>query len=273
LPILATFTGLALLHHRLVVEDTPNRLRTLVTAEALVVLGFFGTVVAMALFTRWIVRRLRLVEESARCLRLEQPLTALALGEDEVGQLEKQLEITSELLFNRLNNLREREERLQAILDQTTAVIYVKDFEGRYLFMNRHCEEIFGITRNEACGKSDVEIFPKQIATKFRENDLRVQELGHSVRFEEIAPHQDGLHTYLSLKFPLRDANKRPYAVAGISTDITDRKRLEETLRQTNEELSKQADIPNWKTSPPVDFDSPPEGWIAGSYRKPVGSL
>jgi PAS domain S-box-containing protein len=162
---------------------------------------------------------------------------------------------------------------LEAILDQTTAVIYVKDFEGRYLFMNRHYEEVFKIIRNEACGKSDAEIFPRQIAKKFRENDLHVQKLGHPVRFEEIAPHQDGLHTYISLKFPLLDANKRPYAVAGISTDITDRKRLEEALRQTNEELSKQVDIPNWKTSPPVDFDFPPEGWIAGSYAKPIGSL
>jgi PAS domain S-box-containing protein len=269
LPMFALFAALALLNYSLVAGEVTYRLHTL-EVEAAVALGVLTTLGAMALFTRGVVRRLRLIEQSARCLRLGEPLNALVLGDDEVGQLEKQLEITSELLFNRLRKLRESEGNLQAILDQTTAVIYVKDFQGRYLFTNKRYEHIFGITRIEACGRTDAEVFPKQIAKKFRENDLHVLELGRPIQFEEVAPHQDGLHTYLSLKFPLLDAANKPYAVAGISTDITDRKRLENALRRTAEEFSHQTEAPSWEASPPVDFDSPPQGWIADSFSEPA---
>src|ERR1700736_314767 len=270
LPMLVLFAALALLDYTLIAGEVRYRLQGL-EVEAAVVLGVLSTLAAMALFTRGVVRRLRLIEQSARCLRLEQPLTALVLGDDEVGQLEKQLEITSELLFNRLRKLRESGETLHAILDQTTAVVYVKDFQGRYLFTNKRYEDLFGVTRSEVCGRTDEQVFPKQIAKKFRENDLHVLELGRSIQFEEIAPHQDGLHTYLSLKFPLLDAANKPYAVAGISTDISDRKRLEDALRRTAEELSQQTDVPSWEASPPVDFDSPPQGWIADSQGPPGG--
>ncbi|MEY2439159.1 MAG: hypothetical protein QOI34_544, partial [Verrucomicrobiota bacterium] len=267
---LASFAALALLHYRaLAVAGVSNQLPTLV-AEAAVALGLLTTAVAIGIFTRGIARRVRLIEESARRLRMDYPFVGLVPGDDEIGQLERQLEITNEFLRNRMLTLRESEERLQAILDQTTAVVYVKDREGRYLFTNKHYENVFGITRKEACGRTDAEVFPQQIAKKFRENDLRVLELGRSVQFEEIAPHQDGLHTYLSLKFPLLDANNKAYAVAGISTDISDRKRLEEALRRTNEKLSRQPDAPSWETSPPVDFGSPPAGWIADSVRTSI---
>jgi PAS domain S-box-containing protein len=57
------------------------------------------------------------------------------------------------------------------------------------------------------------------------------------VEYEEQAPHEDGLHTYLSIKFPLRDHTGTPYATCGISTDITERKRIEHTLRAHEEQL------------------------------------
>jgi len=57
------------------------------------------------------------------------------------------------------------------------------------------------------------------------------------VEYEEQAPHEDGLHTYLSIKFPLRDHTGKPYATCGISSDITERKRMEQTLRTHEEQL------------------------------------
>ncbi len=57
------------------------------------------------------------------------------------------------------------------------------------------------------------------------------------VEYEELAPHEDGLHTYLSIKFPLRDHTGKPYATCGISTDITERKRFEDTLRTHEQQL------------------------------------
>jgi PAS domain S-box-containing protein len=120
---------------------------------------------------------------------------------------------------------------LQSILDNSTAVIQVKDLGGHYLRINRQWEEIFGLRRSQIIGKTDHELFPKEIADRFRANDLEVAQAARTVEFEEVAPHQDGPHNYISIKFPLLDDGGMVYATAGISTDITDRKRAEEKLR------------------------------------------
>ena len=125
---------------------------------------------------------------------------------------------------------------LQSILDNSTAVIQVKDLEGRYLRINRRFEEIFKLRRSEILGKTDHELFPKEIADRFRANDLEVMQTGRPLEFEETAPQSDGLHNYISIKFPLFDDAGVVYATSGIFTDITDRKRVEEKLRH-NEQL------------------------------------
>ncbi len=124
---------------------------------------------------------------------------------------------------------------LQSILDNSTAVIQVKDMDGRYLRINRRFEQIFGLDRSEILGKTDHELFPKEIADRFRANDLEVMQTARPLEFEETAPHQDGLHNYISIKFPLFDDAGIIYATAGIFTDITDRKRVEERLRNSEQ--------------------------------------
>ena len=63
---------------------------------------------------------------------------------------------------------------------------------------------------------------------------------GRPVRLEEIAPGEDGPRTYITVKFPLMDADRRPYAICGISTDITERKRAEEEVHRLNAELEQR---------------------------------
>ncbi len=127
--------------------------------------------------------------------------------------------------------LRISEERLQSILDNTTAVIYVKDLAGRYLLINHRYEDLFHIRRDELVGRTDNDLFPREIADAFRNNDLRVIETGRALEMEELAPHDDGIHTYISIKFPLRGPGGGIYAVCGISTDITERKRAEQAAQ------------------------------------------
>lgn len=124
------------------------------------------------------------------------------------------------------------EERLQQIIDNTTAVIYVKDAEGRYVLINRRFEELFHVRREHMAGRTDYDVFPKEASDAFRANDRRVFESGQPVQFEETVPHDDGLHHYISLKFPLSDAEGRPRAVCGISADITERKRSEQVVAE-----------------------------------------
>ena len=129
--------------------------------------------------------------------------------------------------------IQESEGRLQAIMDGSSAVIYVKDLEGRYILINRKFETIFNLERTEIIGKTDFEIFPRDFAEAFRSNDAMVVVAKGPVQSEEVAPHADGLHTYVSNKFPLWDSGGCVYAVCGISTDITKRKLAEEALQES----------------------------------------
>ena len=123
--------------------------------------------------------------------------------------------------------LKKSEQLLQSVLDNSTTVVYVKDPEGKYLLINTIYEKLFHVNRNAIIGKTDHDIFPEDMAEAFRANDLKILETGESMEFEEVAPHDDGPHTYISVKFPLKDSDNKPYAVCGISTDITDRTRME----------------------------------------------
>jgi PAS domain S-box-containing protein len=133
--------------------------------------------------------------------------------------------------------LRRSQQLLRDVADNTTAVIYVKDVDGRFLFTNRRFEQLFHLTTDQIVGHTNHEIFPQKIADAFRANDLQVLERNSTVEYEEQAPHDDGLHTYISIKFPLCDHTGMPYATCGISTDITERKRLERTLRTHEQQL------------------------------------
>jgi PAS domain S-box-containing protein len=129
------------------------------------------------------------------------------------------------------------EERLQAILDNAPAVVYLKDIQGRYLLVNRQFEALFHLTHEKTIGTTDYDLFPQEQARLFRANDEKVIACLGAMEFEEVAPHDDGPHTYISVKFPLVNADGVAYALCGISTDISERKRAEERLQQACIEL------------------------------------
>jgi PAS domain S-box-containing protein len=119
------------------------------------------------------------------------------------------------------------ERSLHAILDNAASVIFLKDIEGRYLLVNRRFEELFHISKAEVIGRTDHDIFPAAIADRFRENDQKVLAAGKALAVEESAPHDDGLHSYISMKFPLDGPDPKANGICGIATDITERKQLE----------------------------------------------
>jgi PAS domain S-box-containing protein len=126
------------------------------------------------------------------------------------------------------------EHQLRAIIDHWPSVIFVKDRDGRYLLANQACEVIGGEPAEKIIGKTDYDYFPKEIADRFRADDLRVLQTATAMRYEEAVPVRGENRTTLTVKFPLCDSAGTPYAVCGIATDITDLKRAEQALRQAD---------------------------------------
>jgi diguanylate cyclase (GGDEF)-like protein/PAS domain S-box-containing protein len=129
------------------------------------------------------------------------------------------------------------ESRLLAFLSHIPAVIFVKDLEGRYLYVNDEFLRSFELEGSQILFRSDAEIFPDGQAGMFRGNDALVLESGSAMQFEETALYADGPHTSIVSKFPIRDDNGEIVALGGIATDITDRKRTTEALKKVNRAL------------------------------------
>jgi len=134
--------------------------------------------------------------------------------------------------------LRSNQGLLAAIVDNSEAVIYVKDLDGRYLLTNRRYEQIFNQQPGAMVGRTDYDLFEPAAAEAFRAMDQRALASDRAVIAEELAPQPDGMYAYLSVKAPLRDASGKVYATFGISTNITERKRMEERLRSKLAHLS-----------------------------------
>ena len=127
-------------------------------------------------------------------------------------------------------NLRETEARSNAFMDNSPAPAFLKNEEGRLVYVNRTFERALATTFAELRGKLDSEWLPPEEAARTRENDRKVLETGRTIQVEETVPTPDGLRQWLVFKFPFRDASGSRF-VGGVAVDITERKKVEEALR------------------------------------------
>lgn len=156
-----------------------------------------------------------------------------ALHRDAKGASEAIIEINRDVTQRKQAEeaLRESERQLHAILDTSTSIIFLKDLEGRYLYVNPPFRRLIDLPRDQIVGKTDAELFSPQQAAAFRGHDLDALQAGVPLVFEENALQQDGTHTSVVSKFPIRDQHGKIYAVCGIVTDITAQKRAESKFR------------------------------------------
>ena len=131
--------------------------------------------------------------------------------------------------------LRQSETRLEAFLENSPNLIFMKDPQGRYLYINREFGRAFRVRGEQIIGKTDGDVFSPEQAMAFQAGDRLVLETGVFMEFE-ISDHQDdGLHTRIVQKFPLFDVEGEICSVAGIATDITERIKQESARRYSEE--------------------------------------
>lgn len=111
---------------------------------------------------------------------------------------------------------------LKSIINDTNAIFFVKDEQGRFLMINRAFEKVFKKTEKEILGKSDADFTPKDLANEYRANDLKVRELGKPITFIETVQTTEGTKKFVSHKFPVNNIENSPNATGGIAIEITD---------------------------------------------------
>ncbi|MBD2355776.1 PAS domain S-box protein [Tolypothrix sp. FACHB-123] len=139
-------------------------------------------------------------------------------------------------------SLHNTQQLLQAILDNSPTIIYVVDTDNKYLLINKQYEQLFNIKQEQIFGKSIYEIWSQEIADQFAGNHQRVISNGIAITVEEVVPHADELRSYLTINFPLKDACGVTYAICGISTDITERQSVEESLLRFRKAIESASD-------------------------------
>jgi PAS domain S-box-containing protein len=149
----------------------------------------------------------------------------------------------SEVLAEQNAEIDRARQQLRTILDATTAVIYLKDAEGRYLYVNRQFQQVFGRRSEEVVGKRDDDVLPREVAPILHRDDAQVLVARAPVELEELIPSSAGPRAYLSLKFPLLDANGAAYGVCCVATDITERKRADEALQRAREAAQRERQL------------------------------
>ena len=155
-------------------------------------------------------------EEEIRLIEQAANLTAIALGRIRADQAFK-----------------ESQKLLTDILENVTVYIYTKDTQSRYLFANRLLRERFDAPMAEIVGYDDSKFFDAEAAAQIRQDDLRVLEKGETLHTEETNLNilTGVAEVFLTVKLPLRHEDGSIYALCGISTDITERKDIEQHMQ------------------------------------------
>jgi len=196
------------------------------------------TILAGAL-TWWTLRRhLTPLVEAANQLAImsssAQPLQPMPVYRpDEIGQVIGGFNHLLATLAQREDALKRSEQKFLGILENVDAYIYLKDINGRYLFANRGMCRLVGVSMDEIVGATDDAFFDSPTVKQLRANDNRVMTEGITLKTDEAVINRSTGATsfYLSVKLPLRNDAGEIYALCGISTDITDRKKIEEEKR------------------------------------------
>ena len=129
--------------------------------------------------------------------------------------------------------LRESQQRFAAFMRHLPGVAFMKNRQGQYVFCNEAAQGLFDRGPEHFVGKTDREVWPAEYAERLVANDREVIRTKKLMETVETVPHQHGVHQWLIYKFPILDENDEVQFIGGVGIDITERRQLEDQLRQS----------------------------------------
>jgi PAS domain S-box-containing protein len=165
-------------------------------------------------------RRVRLEVSTRLIFRDGKPIGVQGIGRDLTERKKSEEE------------LRETQAFFNSFMDNSPAVAFMKDSEGRYVYVNKPFERLFGKSLSFLQGRTSFDWLPAEIAEQTHDHDLRILNSGLPEEIVESVPLENGTpHHLLVFKFPTTDSAGNKF-VAGVGVDISERRRIEEELAQ-----------------------------------------
>ncbi|MCW9032571.1 MAG: ATP-binding protein, partial [Rhodospirillales bacterium] len=198
------------------------------------------------LFQHMVTRHLGVLAAYTRAIDFDTPVEPLVLDRqkndpskvDELDDVVNAINYMQAQLEESVEEIKLSEVRLRAILDHSPALISIKSLDGDVVLVNRNFKLLDGPMPEDYIGKNVYEVFPQDIADNIWQHDLKALKANRPIETEEDIKHRDGkLHTYWTIKFPVSIGGNEPFGVCSISTDITERKKVEDELEQHRDHL------------------------------------
>lgn len=167
----------------------------------------------------------------------------------ELKVIEQNLKKEAAIRRNAEQAFRESESRLRAVLNNATSLIALKDMNGRFLMVNRRFEQIFDVSSQDIIGRNSYDLFDEEMAEKVHAADLDVIDRHEPTEIEEELQTAAGIKTFVTVRFPLFNPDHSVYAIGTISVDISERKKAEKALIESEQSLSNAqriARLGNW---------------------------
>ncbi|WP_224981979.1 PAS domain S-box protein [Geomonas agri] len=140
-----------------------------------------------------------------------------------------------------------RDRKMKAILNSIPDMAWIKDQEGRFVAVNEPFGQACGHSPDSLVGKSDLDIWPPELAQVYRAGDREVMESGTSMRVEEQLVGSDGMPRWIeTIKNPFFNAQGEIAGSTGIARDVTERHQAEEELRFTRYSVEHTRDGVAW---------------------------
>jgi PAS domain S-box-containing protein len=137
--------------------------------------------------------------------------------------------------FNTLRALRESEARLASFMHYVPCAVFIKNLQGRYVFVNETCEKVFRRKLDQWVGRTDEDLWSKSLANKFKQIDQQIIKEKKAVETTESVSHEDGAQHWLTTRFPILNEHGEPSMIGGAAINITESRRLEREIQTVSE--------------------------------------